>query len=77
MKISRWNRIVLNVKDDYVILMAKSPITGFDPTGTYWGLAQGYRVVSDLSTNTLVLVPIGQPSRVRVSDFRPEDLETE
>ncbi len=75
MKINNGNRVVLHVKDEYVIIMAedKHP-TSWDPMEVYWGVAQGYRVVTDVPSNTLVLVPIGEPSRVKYSDFKPEDL---
>jgi hypothetical protein len=78
MRLVNNNKVILSVKDEYVIIMAKGdgPST-WDPTGTYWGLAQGFKIVSDTFSNTLVLVPLGEPSRVRVDEFRPEDLETE
>lgn len=75
MKIVHNHRVVLNVNDEYIVIMAKSPVGVVDPTGVYWGLAQGYRVVRDLSTETLVLVPIGHPTKVPVAAFKPEDLE--
>jgi hypothetical protein len=79
MRLVNNNRVVLAVEDDYVIIMAKGDNPSvFDPTGTtYWGLAQGFKVVRDTFSKTLVLVPLGEPSKVRFDEFRPEDLETE
>jgi formyltetrahydrofolate synthetase len=80
MKISYGHRVVLNVGEEYVIIMTKTPYSLQDPANEYWGVAQGYKVVSFLNTSaasTLVLVPIGEVSRVKRSDFKPEDLETE
>jgi hypothetical protein len=72
------NRVVLAVEDDYVIIMAKGKgPDAWDPTGSVWGLAQGFKVVRDTFSKTLVLVPLGEPSRIRFDEFKPEDLETE
>lgn len=76
MKLIRNGIVVLRVKNDYVVIMkeAENPSV-FDPTGTYWGLAQGFKVVTDLASKTFVLVPIGDPTRVRVEDFKPGELD--
>jgi len=75
MRLIRNNTVILRVQDDYIIIMTKgNGASAWDPTGTYWGLAQGFKVVSDVFSKTLVLVPLGEPSRVKYSDFRPEDL---
>ncbi len=78
MRLVYKNRVILNVNDDYVIIMAKGDgPSAFDPTGEIWGLAQGFKVVRDTFSNTLVLVPLGQPTKVHFDDFKPEDLEAE
>ena len=76
MKLIRNGSVVLHVNDEYVIIMSKDGKTSvWDPIGEYWGLAQGFKVVTDTYSNTFVLVPLGQPSRIRYSDFRPGDLD--
>jgi len=76
MKLIRNNSIILHVNNEYVIIMSKGgDASAWDPTGTYWGLAQGFKVVSDVASKTFVLVPIGEPTRVKFSDFKPGELE--
>jgi hypothetical protein len=76
MKLIRDHIVVLRVKDEYIIIMSKGGgASGWDPTGTYWGLAQGFKVVADTFSKTFVLVPLGEPTRVKYSDFKPEDLD--
>lgn len=75
MKLIRNNTVVLHVNDDYVIIMSKGGASAWDPMGTYWGLAQGFKVVTDIFSKTFVLVPLGEPTRVKYSDFKPGDLD--
>jgi hypothetical protein len=77
MRLVNDNRVVLAVEDDYVIIMAKDDSSVYAPCSSIWGLAQGFKVVRDTFTKTLVLIPIGEPSKVYRDEFKPEDLETE
>lgn len=76
MKLIRNGIVVLNVKNDYVVIMQKSEAPSvWDPADIYWGLAQGFKVVTDISSKTFVLVPIGEPSRVKKEDFKAGELD--
>lgn len=59
--------VVLNVEDQDIVIMAKDKFSVWDPAGEYWGIAQGFRVVRDLPSKTLVLVPIGGPHLITQS----------
>jgi hypothetical protein len=55
-----------------IIIFSKSSeaqkFSAFDPAGATWGVAQGYRVVSDPLKPIFTLVPLGEPQRITTAD---------
>jgi hypothetical protein len=75
MKLIWGNRLVLAENEDYVIVMKREGPNAWDPADEVWGQAQGFRVVTNKATGTFVMVPLGAPTRIKESDFKPGDLQ--
>jgi len=77
---TEYHVLLLSHVGENITVFSPGGASIWDPSGTYWGMARTYKVVTDIFSETQELVPLGKAVQVTTEDMKrrfPEQFKNE